>query len=178
MREYAHMRRSAHLCSPPRAAEPSQTGTQRSDPGPGTELSRRQLVGSGRASAHPATLGRLPPTLWGSGDPLTVSTARFVAQRRSVVGASVDRIVCAPTDFVGLKSTPRTFRSEGGPDSALRSTRPYGEEGTAETVRNRVEHGRGHGLSNGFAYPQRSRKATAGCLMPSRSVRTCGLASK
>jgi hypothetical protein len=58
------------------------------------------------------------------------------------------------------------------------SPRPFGEEGTAETVPNRVEHGRGHGLSNGFAYPQRSRKATAGCLMPSRSARTCGLASK
>ncbi len=33
-----------------------------------------------RASAYPATLGRLPPTLWGSGDPLTVAAARFVAQ--------------------------------------------------------------------------------------------------
>jgi len=63
-------------------------------------------------------------------------------------------------------------------DSASRSPRPYGEEGTAETSPNRVEHGRGHGLSNGFAYPQRSRKATPGCLMPSRSARTCGLASK
>ena len=62
---------------------------------------------------------------------------------------------------------PGRFSSEGEPDSALRSPHPYGEEGTA-----------GHGLSNGFAYPQRSRKATAGCLMPSRSARTCGLASK
>ena len=53
--------------------------------------------------AHPATLGRLPPTLWGSGDPLTVSAARFVAQGRSVVGASVDGIACAPTDLVGPK---------------------------------------------------------------------------
>ena len=52
---------------------------------------------------HPATLGRLPPTLWGSGDPLTVSAARFVAQGRSVVGGSVDGIACAPTDLVGLK---------------------------------------------------------------------------
>ena len=52
---------------------------------------------------HPATLGRLPPTLWGPGDPLTVSAARFVAQGRSVVGASVDGIACAPTDLVGLK---------------------------------------------------------------------------
>ena len=64
-----------------------QRPTQRSDPGSGTELSRRQLVGSGRASAHPATLGRLPPTLWGSGDPLTgfdgaVCGARPFGRRR------------------------------------------------------------------------------------------------
>ena len=36
-------------------------------------------------------------------NPLTVSAARFVAQGRSVVGASVDGIACAPTDLVGLK---------------------------------------------------------------------------
>ena len=54
-----------------------------------TDVSRRQSGGSGRSSGHPATLGRLPPTLWGSGDPLTVSAARFVAQGRSVVGAPV-----------------------------------------------------------------------------------------
>ena len=39
----------------------------------GTDLSRRQSPSSGRASGHPATLGRLPPTLWGSPDPLTAS---------------------------------------------------------------------------------------------------------
>ena len=36
------------------------------------KLSRRQSPSSGRASGHPATLGRLPPTLWGSRDPLTL----------------------------------------------------------------------------------------------------------
>ena len=80
-----------------------QRPTQGSDQRSGTDLSRRQSAGSGRASGHPATLGRLPRTLWGSGDPLTVSAARFVAQGRSVVGASVDGIACAPTDLVGPK---------------------------------------------------------------------------
>ena len=43
-------------------------------------------------------------TAGGAGtNPLTVSAARFVAQGRSVVGASVNEIACAPTDLVGPK---------------------------------------------------------------------------
>ena len=42
-----------------------QRPTQGSDPGSGTELSRRQSASSGRASGHPATLGRLPRTAAG-----------------------------------------------------------------------------------------------------------------
>ena len=50
----------------------------------------------------PPRVGRLPPTLWASGDPLTVSAQRFVAQGRLVVGASVNGIACAPTDDLSL----------------------------------------------------------------------------
>lgn len=73
---------------------------------------------------------------------------------------------------------PERFVRKGGADAAFRSPHPYGEDGTAETVPNRVERGRDHAVSNGFANLQRFRKSTAGCLMPSRSARTCGLASK
>jgi hypothetical protein len=71
-----------------------------SDPGSGTALSRRQLwVRTSSASGNPRSTSE---PLWGSGDPDRLS-ARFVVQARSVVGAIVDRIVCAPTDLVGLK---------------------------------------------------------------------------
>ena len=53
--------------------------------------------------------------LWGSGDPLTVSAARFVAQGRSVVGASVDGIACAPTDLVVPESVCASWVREPSP---------------------------------------------------------------
>ena len=43
----------------------------------------------------------------------------------------------------------------------------------------RVARGQGNGVFDGFdCWLQRFRKSSAGCLMPWRSVRTCGLASK
>ena len=69
--------RHVELPNPPprreRLLHQPQRPTQGSDQGSGTDLSRRQSASSGRASGHPATLGRLPPTLWGSPDPLTAS---------------------------------------------------------------------------------------------------------
>ena len=51
--------------------------------------------------------------------------------------------------------------------------------GAAETVTSRVARGQGNGESDGFdCWLQRFRKSSAGCLMPWRSARTCGLASK
>ena len=56
----------------------------------------------------------------------------------------------------------------------------FAREGpAAETVTSRVARGQGNGVSDGFdGWSQRFRKSSAGCLMPWRSVRTCGLASK
>ena len=52
-------------------------------------------------------------------------------------------------------------------------------KGAAETVTSRVARGQGNGVSDGFdCWLQRFRKSSAGCLMPWRSARTCGLASK
>ena len=42
------------------------------DRGAGTAVSRRKSGRSGGPAAHPAALGRLPPTLWASADSLTV----------------------------------------------------------------------------------------------------------
>ena len=68
--------RHVELPNPPpqreRLFHQPQRPTQGSDQRSGTDLSQRRSPSSGRASDHPATLGRLPPTLWGSGDPLTV----------------------------------------------------------------------------------------------------------
>ena len=64
--------RHVELPNPPprreRLLHQPQRPTQGSDPRSGTDLSRRQSASSGRASGHPATLGRLPPTLWGAGN--------------------------------------------------------------------------------------------------------------
>jgi hypothetical protein len=112
---------------------------------------------------------------------LVVALGLIVAVAASLVRKTFTKTVSVTvvSDRTGLvMKTPRTFRSEGSPDCALPSPHSYGEEGTAETVRNRVERGGDHGLSNGFAYPQRFRKSTAGCLMAWMSARTCGLASK
>ena len=72
--------RHVELPNPPpqreRLLHQPQRPTQGSDQRSGADLSRRQSGGSGRASDHPATLGRLSPTLWGSRDPLTASAAR------------------------------------------------------------------------------------------------------
>ena len=84
---------------------------------------------------HPATLGRLPATLWGSGDPLTVSAARFVAQGRSVVGAIVDGIACAPTDLVGLKVSALLGWGKPSPRRLRRGAERRGLGGLATQLR-------------------------------------------
>src|SRR6478735_3819416 len=72
-----------------------QRPTQGSNPGSGPEVSRRQSGGSGRASGHPATLGRLPPTLWGAGtNPLTASVGWLLVCGPSIVVAAAMASLC------------------------------------------------------------------------------------
>src|SRR6476620_7820877 len=96
-----------------------QRPTQGSNPGSGPEVSRRESGGSGRASGHPATLGRLPSTLWGSGDPLTVSAVWFVAHDRSVAGVTSHTPGRRPDDRASRTSPQTTPRRYAG------ATRPH-----------------------------------------------------